>query len=116
MKDTKNIKFSFDFQKNKKQIVLGVFCAAVLAVILISTLALKVPVVPVCLIVVIEAALAVALHQAELWIHGILIIAELIAGIVLGRIPLMILCIAIYIAATFVLQLIYGGEEKVNGK
>lgn len=100
------INIKIDYQKNKRQIILGVFCVIALAVILLCTLALDAPVVAVCSIVIIEALLAVILHQVELWIHGILVIAELIAGIVLGKTLLIIFCIVIYIAATFVLQLI----------
>lgn len=89
----------------KNGIILALFALTALAVILVSTLVLHIPVVGVCLLVVIETILAVVLHQVELWIHGILVIAEVIAGVALGKTLLIFLCLIVYVAATFVLQM-----------
>lgn len=91
---------------NKKWISLAVFCLIAIAMIAIAALVLKQPIVPVCVILLIEVAIAVMLHNAELWMHGVLVLAEIIAGIVLGKIVIIILCVVIYIAATLTLKLI----------
>lgn len=98
---------TYNKKNNYKKIgiILALFVLTALAVILVSTLVLHIPVVGVCLLVVIETILAVVLHQVELWIHGILVIAEVIAGVALGKTLLIFLCLIVYVAATFVLQM-----------
>ena len=76
---------------------------------------LNVPVVPMCLLVIIEAVIAVMLHHAELWVHGLLILAELCAGVAGKKTVLIILCAVVYIAATFALQMLDKGETH-NGQ
>ena len=75
----------------------------------------NVPVVPMCLLVIIEAVIAVMLHHAELWVHGLLILAELCAGVAGKKTVLIILCAVVYIAATFALQMLDKGETQ-NGQ
>ncbi len=92
-------------KKNKTIVSIAIFVVVAAISIVIMTVVLKQPVVPVCVLVLIEAAIAVMLHNAELWIHGVLLLAEIIAGVALGRIVLVLLCILVYIAATFTLKL-----------
>lgn len=92
-------------KKNKTIVSIAIFVVVVAISIVVMTVVLKQPVVPVCVLVLIEAAIAVMLHNAELWIHGVLLLAEIIAGVALGRIVLVLLCILVYIAATFTLKL-----------
>ena len=92
-------------KKNKTIVSIAIFVVVAAISIVIMTVVLKQPVVPVCVLVLIEAAIAVMLHNAELWIHGVLLLAEIIAGVALGRIVLVLLCFLVYIAATFTLKL-----------
>lgn len=92
-------------KKNKTIVSIAIFVVVAAISIVIMTVVLKQPVVPVCVLVLIEAAIAVMLHNAELWIHGVLLLAEIIAGVALGRIVLVLLCILVYIVATFTLKL-----------
>ncbi len=93
------------------------FGIVVLVMILAATLGLRYAIVPVCFLVIIEALLAGLLHRAELWIHGVLILAEIIAGIIVGKTGLVILCLVVYVAATLVLQLkIYDKVYEHNKK
>ena len=92
-------------KKNKTIVSIAIFVVVAAISIVVMTVVLKQPVVPVCVLVLIEAAIAVMLHNAELWIHGVLLLAEIIAGLALGRIVLVLLCILVYIAATFTLKL-----------
>ena len=92
-------------KKNKTIVSIAIFVVVAAISIVVMTVVLKQPVVPVCVLVMIEAAIAVMLHNAELWIHGVLLLAEIIAGVALGRIVLVLLCILVYIAATFTLKL-----------
>ena len=104
--------------KNKKTYeALSVLAFAVLVAVMIvaGVIALGIPVVPMCLMIVIQAVLAVTLHHAELWVHGLLVLAEICAGVAAGKIVLMILCAVVYVAAMFALQMLDKGETQ-NGQ
>ena len=60
-----------------------------LAAILVSILALKIPVVPVCLIIVLEAGIAVCLHDVPIWLHGLVVLVQIIAGAICGKLSVM---------------------------
>ena len=91
------------------------FSVVSLILILVAIFALQEFVVSVCVLIIIEAAMAALLHQAEIWKHGVLLGLQLVAGIIISRIPLIIICIIAYVAATFALQLM-GKKEEVSPK
>lgn len=80
------------------------FTVISLILILVAILALQEFVVSVCVLIIIEATMAALLHQAEIWKHGILLGLQFLAGIIISRIPLVIVCILAYVAATYALQ------------
>ncbi len=93
-------------QLTKKPIVvLGAFIVVALAMILISILALHLPIVGVCTIVILEALLAACLNRIPIWIHGLIIIAQIVAGIVFGKIVFMVLMAVLYVTAVALLYL-----------
>ncbi len=87
------------------------FAVVSLILILVAMLALQEFVVSVCVLIIIEAAMAALLHKAEIWKHGILLVLQIVAGIIIKRIPLVIICVIAYVAATFALQLMAKKEE-----
>lgn len=94
-------------RENKSMLVLFGVIVAVLLVILVSMITLQMPVVPVCVIVVIEAALAVCLHDVPIWLHGLVIIAQIIAGVLCGATVFMVLCALIYVVGILALRFIH---------
>ena len=56
---------------NKKMLILFAEVVAALATILIAVLAMKIPVVPVCVIVLIEVAIAACLQEVPVWVHAV---------------------------------------------
>lgn len=84
-------------------ILFGVIVAALL-VILASIWGLDVPVVPVCIIVLIEAALAVCLHDVPIWLHGLVVIAQIIAGILCSNVIFIALCVVFYLVGILALR------------
>lgn len=102
-------------KKNKALDALILFAILELAVILVGILAMKEPVVPVCLIVIGAAGIAALMHNVELWIHGVVVLVELISGILISRIPLMVLCIVVYIVTIVTLKYYYMERNKKNG-
>lgn len=99
-------------KKNKALDALILFAIFELAVILVGILAMKEPVVPVCLIVIGAAGIAALMHNVELWIHGVVVLVELISGILISRIPLMVLCIVVYIVTIATLKCYYMERNK----
>ena len=93
----------------------GIFTVVSLILILVAMLALQEFVVSICVLIIIEAAMAALLHQAEIWKHGILLGLQIVAGIIIKRIPLIVICVIAYVAATFALQLM-GKKEEVSPK
>lgn len=94
-----------DFLKeNKSVLTLFAVIVAALAVILVSILVLRIPVAAVCVIVVIEGALAACLHEVPLWLHGLNIVAQIIAGALCGRAVFMVLCVLIYLVGILALR------------
>ena len=101
-----------DAKKSKKKfrhrqylLLFGVIVIA-LAAILVSILALKIPVVPVCLIIVLEAGIAVCLHDVPIWLHGLVELVQIIAGAICGKLVFMVLCALVYVVGILSLKFI----------
>lgn len=93
-------------EDNKQYLALFAVIVTALLVILISILALKLPVVAICIMVLIEAGIAACLQNEPIWLHGLVVLAEVIAGIISGKIVFMILLAALYVIAILVLKLL----------
>ena len=96
-------------QRRKKSIggTLGMLFAvivAALAVILTGIIALHMPVVPVCLIVLLETGIACCLHDVPIWLHAIAVIVQIIAGVLTGATVFMVLCVVEYLVGILCLR------------
>ena len=87
------------------------FAVVSLILILVAMFALNEFVVSVCVLIILEAGMAAFLHKAELWKHGVMLAAQFVAGLIIGRVPLVIICIIAYVAATVALQFMTKKEE-----
>jgi len=87
-----------------------------LILILVAIFALKEFVISVCVLIIIEAAMAALLHKAQIWKHGILLVAQIVAAIIIKRIPLMIILVLAYVAATVALQIMSIKKEDKSPK
>jgi hypothetical protein len=90
--------------QEKEMLVLFGVIVAVLAVILLGILAFSVPAVPVCVIVLLEAGLAVCLHDVPVWVHALVVLIQIVAGALCGTVVFMIFCGAIYLVGIFALR------------
>lgn len=98
----------FEKLKNHKILLtLLAFVVVALAVILVATLLMKEFIVPVCILIIIETAIAAFLRKSELWLHAVVLLVQLLVGFLFGRLPMMALCVLIYVAATIALMFIY---------
>lgn len=105
------MKENLNLSEKKMVMTIAAFAVIVAVMVLIGVCVLHVPVVAMCLLVILETALAVFLHHAELWLHGVVILAEVIAGILCSKILLVVLCAVVYVAATACLQVSDRGEK-----
>ena len=105
------MKENLNLSDKKMVMTIAAFAVIVAARVLIGVCVLHVPVVAMCMLVILETALAVFLHYAELWLHGVVILAEVIAGILCSKILLVVLCAVVYVAATACLQVSDRGEK-----
>lgn len=107
----KSVQFSVkELIADKSLLALIAYAAAVIAVILLGTLVCRVPVVAVCSIVVIETLLAACLHNLPIWLHVVVIAAEILSGIIFERALFMVIEAVLYLAAIFALKVIRQGK------
>lgn len=92
--------------KDKTVLVSAGYAVLAVAVILISILVLKLPVVAVCCIVLIETLLAVCLHNLPIWLHVLVVAAQLLCGGLFHRVVFMVLAACLYVAAILTLKVI----------
>ena len=95
---------------NKMVPAVAIFSVVSLVLILVAMLLLNEFVVSVCVLIILEAGMAALLHKVELWKHGVLLAAQFVAGLIIGRIPLVVVCMIAYVAATVALQFMVKGE------
>lgn len=96
-----------DLQKLEEHKPLIMLCSllfVILLTIILGMLVFKIPVVTICIVVLIEAALAACLHDLPIWLHGIVMVAELVLGIIVHQIIFMLLADICYLAAIYLLK------------
>ena len=92
------------FAENQSMLMLFAAIVAALAVILTGIIALHMPVVPVCLIVLLETGIACCLHDVPSWLHAIAVIVQIIAGVLTGATVFMVLCVVEYLVGILCLR------------
>ncbi len=92
--------------ENKKMLILFGVIVTTLLVILVSILGLSMSPVPVCVIVLLEAGIVVCLHDVPIWLHGLVIIAQVVAGVLTGNVIFMLLCCVMYLVGILALRLL----------
>lgn len=98
-------------QQKTRIIALSVYLLSVVAIIIVSAVCFNKDVLPIGVLVVLQTMIALLLREAELWFHGVLVIAEMIAGIYIGETALAIMFAVLYVVATFAIKYIYTGEN-----
>ncbi len=103
-------------KKNKQIVAIVLYCAVVLAAILSGILGMRQPVVAVCMVLILEVAIAALMHNVEIWIHAVVLLIEILAAILIARVPLMILCALVYVATILALRVLYKGKDIKYGQ
>lgn len=84
-------------------ILFGIIVTTLL-VILAAILWLEIPAVPVCVIVLLEAGIIACLHDVPIWVHGLAVALQIIAGVLTGNLIFMLLCCVMYFVGIFALK------------
>lgn len=100
-----------ELTENKGLIMLCAFVLLAVLTIVLGLLVFHIPAVTVCLVIVIEALLAVCLHNVPVWVHGIVLVAEVALGIYVRLPVFMILAAICYVLAILLLKF---ESEKEN--
>ena len=94
-------------EKIKRQSLYGIlslYAVGFLAAVLICMFAFRLPVAVVCVILVLETAIAVCMYEASAGIHLLEIVIGIVAGVIYGRLLLMIVGTLIYLGAVIALR------------
>jgi hypothetical protein len=92
--------------EKKKELIEGIlFVIVTAALIMTGIYACGVPVVPMCLLLILQSAVAALLHRTELWMHIAMLLVELIASVLAQKVAVMALCIVMYVVATAMFQI-----------
>lgn len=103
----------WELMKTNRLVTAGVgFAVVSLVLILIAIIGLKEFVVSICVLIILEAGMAALLHQAEIWKHGVMLGLQVVAGIIISRVGLIIICVIAYVAATVALQFMGKTDEQ----
>lgn len=90
--------------ENREQLTLFGVIVAALLIIIIGILTCDIPVVWACLLVLLEAILAVCMQDVPIWLHGLVVIAQVVVGAVFGTVVFLVLCAIFYIVGILALD------------
>lgn len=83
--------------------ILAVFALGFLVATLFGILALRMPAVVVCVVLVLEVMIASCFYNAKVWVQAAALIIGTAAGVIFGRLSLMAVGAAVYLAAVLAL-------------
>ena len=96
---------------SKNMVILFGVIVAALMVILISIMGLDIPAIPVCVIVLIEGALVFCMQDVPIWLHALMVIAQVAAGALCGNLIFIALCVVVYLLGILALS-VTGNEAE----
>lgn len=91
-------------KENKQHMVIWGMVIVALAVALSGILVWKLPVISVCIFVLLEVGLAVCLQKLPVWLHGAVLIAQLIVGLIFGNGIFILVCAVYYVVSILLLS------------
>lgn len=94
-------------ERRKRQSLYGIlalYAVGFLAAVLISIFAFQLPAAVVCIVLALEAVIAVCLYEANAGVHILEIVIGIVAGIVYGRLLLMLVGTLVYLGTVVALR------------
>ena len=95
---------------NLKIVFLAVFIVVTAAMLLISVFALSMPIVRVGAYVILATLLPALLRKTPIFLHGAVLLAQILAGVLSGQLVFVLLMSVIYVAALATLSVFLEGE------
>ena len=92
-------------KENRQYLALFCITSVALLVILAGSMTWKLPVIGVSVFVLLETILAVCLQDLPVWLHGAVLIAQLIIGLLFGNGMFILLCALYYVVSIVVLRI-----------
>ncbi len=77
-------------------IFLAVYLVAIVAAFIVSFKVLGIPIAAVGLFIVLEGTLAALLNRIPLWIHGLVFVGQIVAGVFFHKLIFMVLMAVVY--------------------
>lgn len=84
--------------------LIGAACIS-LAVLLCGIFLLKLPVITVVLVIILELILSACLCRSPIWLHGLILLLQIVLGILFHMPLFMLLACAVYLAGIWVLHI-----------
>ena len=96
-----------DFMKDNQQqlIIFGVVLAA-LFVVLMGIFIWKLPVVSICVLLLLEAGISVCMQDVPIWLHGMIVIAQLVVGFIFQKVIFLLICAMFYVVGILALNVL----------
>ena len=100
----KKVSPGFDIRDFINRDNLPLICLVALAIfvvvsIVVSHVSFGINIVVACVMVLLEAGLAVCFNRIPIWVHGLIFIAQIVMGIMASQLPFMIFMALIYVFA-----------------
>lgn len=96
-----------ELERRRRQnlyVISVLYAVEFLAAVLISVFMFRLPAVLVCLVLVLESVIAACLYERSVWVHLLEIAIGIAAGIVYGKVALMVVGTLIYLGAVIALR------------
>lgn len=93
-------------EDNIPRIAICSFAVITIIMILLGIMMCELPVVMVCSIVILETLIAVCLHNLPIWVHVMILAAEVTAGILCTQLVFIVLACIVYATAILALHFI----------
>ncbi|MCI5621194.1 MAG: hypothetical protein MR355_06485 [Lachnospiraceae bacterium] len=104
-KNSENFSQKFrDFLENRAVICLCGFCLLAVLTMILGITVFHIPVLTVVLVLLIEAGMAACLHNLPVWLHVVVLVAQLLLGGLVSQVVFMILAVLCYGLGIFTLK------------
>ncbi len=96
-KKEKTIKDILSDHETISMFVLFAAIVAAILVVVLSIAAFDVPVLAACVVIALNVAIALCLRDVPVWLHGMVLIVEIVTGFVVKKAVFMLLCAVVYL-------------------
>ena len=93
-----------EFLENRAAICLCAFCLAAVLTMILGIVVFQIPLLTVVLVLLIETGMAACLHNLPVWLHVVVLVAQILLGGLVSQVVFMILAVLCYGLVIFTLK------------